>query len=167
MNKYANTYLDSISKAIGEYKPFNQLESVTNGLPVASIGGAGIGALIGGLSQAGDPGYDAKGNQKSRLKQVLKGVALGGATGGVVGGLGAAALPSIFQGGLETARVIANTGHNKNMKDGPGAEFMRFMNQNKTNAQAGVLSQIVPHMDVKTLTETVQQIREQQKANMP
>ena len=164
MNKYANTYLDSISKLINEYKPFNQIESVTKGLPVAAAGGAGLGALIGGISQSGDPGYDAKGNKKSRLKQILKGVALGGATGGVVGGLGAAATPSLFQTGLDAARQVANAGVDKNIPMNSFKDKIKnTLEKSKQNAQAAALSLGVPQMNVQQLGELLKYYQEKQK----
>jgi hypothetical protein len=146
--------MDSLSKAVNEYKPFNQIESVVKGLPAAAAGGAGFGALIGGISQAGDPGYDKEGNKKSRVKQILKGMALGGATGGVVGGLGAAAAPSLFQTGLDAARQVANANVDKNI---PILSFKdkveNTLQKSKQNAQAAALSIGVPQMNIQQIGE--------------
>lgn len=163
MNKYANIYMDSLSKAVNEYKPFNQIESVVKGLPAAAAGGAGFGALIGGLSQAGDPGYDKEGNKKSRVKQILKGMALGGATGGVVGGLGAAAVPSLFQAGLEGARQFANAEVDRNMPVDSLLLKSRFLNpleKGKQNAIAAGLSVGVPQMNVQQMGEMLKAYQE-------
>jgi hypothetical protein len=164
MNKYANTYMDSLSKAVNEYKPFNQIESVVKGLPAAAAGGAGLGALIGGLSQAGDPGYDKDGNKKSRVKQILKGMALGGTTGGVVGGLGAAATPSLFQTGLDAARQIANANVDKNIPMNSFKDKIKnTLEKGKQNAQAAALSVGVPQMNVQQLGELLKYYQEKQK----
>jgi len=156
--------MDSLSKAVNEYKPFNQIESVVKGLPAAAAGGAGFGALIGGISQAGDPGYDKEGNKKSRVKQILKGMALGGATGGVVGGLGAAAAPSLFQTGLDAARQVANANVDKNI---PILSFKdkveNTLQKSKQNAQAAALSLGVPQMNVQQLGELLKYYQEKQK----
>jgi hypothetical protein len=163
MNKYANTYMDSLSKSINEYKPFNQVESVVKGLPAAAAGGAGIGAILGGLSQAGDPGYDEDGNKKSRVKQILKGMALGGATGGVVGGLGAAAIPSLFQAALEGGKNLEMKSVDKNIpKDSIKGKIENFLNKGKLQTQSAVLSTGMPQMNVQQLGEMLKYYQENQ-----
>jgi hypothetical protein len=155
MNKYANEYLNSLLKSVKEYKPFNPNESMSKGLPIGAMAGAGAGALIGGLSQSGDPGYDEEGNKKSRLKQILKGMAVGGVTGGAVGGLGAAAMPSIGQFGLNKAKDInlqldakANSGNDTLSK------LKSKLNPALIQARYGFASQVLPHMNVEQLTDT-------------
>lgn len=98
MNKYAEGYFDSLLNEVKKYRPFNTNDAST-GLALGALGGGALGGLHGLVT---DPGYDSEGMKKSRLKESIKQMFLGG----TIGGLGAMALPSIAQGGVNISQRL-------------------------------------------------------------
>lgn len=151
MNKYANTYLDTLKEKVMAYRPFNANDAVYTGVPTAAtlgaVAGGGLGALS-GLTR--DPGYDEEGRKKSRIKESIKGLLSGGAIGAGAGALGAAALPPIGSGAINLFTDIMKDKLNKSTEvSTPG----KMIGSKLLDVHESMSKFMLPQLTNKQLTE--------------